>query len=69
MPEGKLTAAQRKVLENAVSGRKLYDGFPSGRSTAGGLTGTMLSLRRRGLIDHTHSITEAGRLALTEQKP
>jgi len=63
----KLTKAGRKVLENAAAGRKLYDGFVSGRSTAGGLSGTVLSLRRHRLIDDTYAITPAGLAALRSQ--
>lgn len=66
---GRLTEAQRRVLENLEADRKSDHGFSSGRSTAGGLTGTFLSLRRRGLITtFPTSITDLGRAALQEQK-
>lgn len=60
----KLTPSMRKVLENLNAGRRANDGFPGGRSVAGGLSGTMVALCRRGLIDLHYHITDAGRAAL-----
>lgn len=57
----RLTKAQTAVLKNAEAGRSLYYGFAPGRSTAGGLTGTCLSLRRRGFLTMGNAITDAGR--------
>ncbi len=68
MPESKpkLTAAQHRVLMNLAADRSPAYGFALGRSTAGGLTGTFASLRRRGFTDRHDSITPAGRAALNE---
>lgn len=52
--------AQRRVLENLAAGRA-SDFHCRTRSDHGGLVGTILSLRKRGWIDHQGEITEAGR--------
>lgn len=64
----KLTPSMRKVLENLSAGRRADDGFAGGRSTAGGLSGTMVGLGRRGFIDQHRAITDAGRAALGRSK-
>ncbi|WP_238925130.1 hypothetical protein [Achromobacter insuavis] len=61
-----LTANQRRVLENLAAGRRA-DAHCSGRSEFGGLTATMASLRRAGLVD-AGGITHAGRWALRASK-
>lgn len=48
--------AGRKVLLNLHGGRNSAHGLQ-----AGGLVATLTSLRRRGLIDHRYTLTEAGR--------
>ena len=59
----KLSEAQRRVLENLSAGRT-SDHHCRTRSDHGGLVGTVLSLRRRGLIGGDGEITDAGRDAL-----
>ncbi|CAB3717809.1 hypothetical protein [Achromobacter marplatensis] len=58
----KLTPNQRRVLENLAAGRRA-DSHCVGRSEFGGLTGTIASLRRAGLMDR-NAITDAGRQAI-----
>lgn len=56
----KLSDAMRAVLRNLSVG-KPADFGQSGMSAAGGLTGTMRALRKRGLVDNNGTITQAGR--------
>ncbi|MGY6273501.1 hypothetical protein ACXIUT_27855 [Achromobacter denitrificans] len=63
----KLTDRQRRVLENLAAGRRA-DSHCVGRSEFGGLTATMASLHRAGLVDR-NGITDAGRAALAAQVP
>lgn len=67
----KLTEAQRRVLKNLAAGRRSDYGFKLGRSTAGGLSGTFLALRRHGFIAldaNEYRITPAGTAALEESR-
>ncbi len=59
----KLTPSQRRVLENLAAGRRA-DSHCSGRSQFGGLTATVASLHRAGLMD-SKGITDAGREAIS----
>jgi hypothetical protein len=60
----KLTAAQRRVLQNLVEGNSPTEGL-SGRSAFGGYFRTRWSLVRAGLVErHADRITDAGRAAL-----
>lgn len=61
----KLTPNQRRVLENLAAGRRA-DAHCVGRSEFGGLTATMASLHRAGLVDRD-GITAAGRAAIAAQ--
>jgi len=67
---GRLSPAQRKVLQNIAAGRAADFGFKPGRSTAGGLSGTFVALFRKGLLEpgapHPGRITEAGRAAMAK---
>lgn len=63
----RLSQAQRRVLENLAAGRRPNDGFALGRSTAGGLSGTRVSLFVRGFIDENYRITPSGRAALAKE--
>lgn len=56
----------RKMLANLAAGRRLGYGFAPGRSTSGGLSGTLLGLRRRGLLDAHNQLTEEGRKAAAQ---
>ncbi len=58
----KLTHNQRRVLTNMASGLRA-DAHCYGRSEFGGLTATMASLHRAGLVDGK-GITDAGRAAI-----
>ena len=60
----KMTAAQSRVLQNLVDGRRATYGL-SGQSEYGGFAATLASLIRRGWIENGE-ITEAGRQALTD---
>lgn len=60
----RLSPAMRKVLENIKAGRDATHGFPGGRSTAGGLSGTFVALHRRRYLDRDGNITAAGEVAL-----
>lgn len=65
----KLTHAMRRVLDNLANGRSHAAGC-FGRSKFGGLTNTMLALRRRGFIAYTvNSVvaTQAGLDALARK--
>lgn len=62
----KLTDRQRRVLKNLATGLRA-DAHCVGRSEFGGLTATMASLYRAGLVDKA-GITEAGRRALDAQQ-
>ena len=59
----KLSANQRRVLLNRISGLPIYH-HCRGRSGYGGLARTVESLRRHGLLDQNNDITELGRDAL-----
>ena len=61
----KLTPNQRRVLENLAAGRRA-DSHCVGRSEFGGLTATLASLHRAGLID-LNGMTDAGREAISPQ--
>lgn len=63
MERYELTGAMEKALLNALRGRQLSDGL-KGRSAHGGLSKTVLALRRRGLLDRQNRITERGTAAL-----
>lgn len=66
----RITPSMRRVLENLAAGRTPTYGFASGRSTAGGLTGTFVALYSRGLIERRDNgrgdpfLTDAGRAVL-----
>lgn len=62
----KLTENQRKVLTNLAAGQRA-DAHCYGQSAFGGLTGTMASLHRAGLLDR-NGITDAGRAAIAAQQ-
>ena len=64
--DAKLTGTQALVIRLAVEGRSLLDGA-RGQAQHGGRATTIYSLIRRGLIDHEHRVTEAGRAALAER--
>lgn len=51
--------AGRKALLNIAAGRRAGFGL-YGMSANGGLCGTMLALRRRGLLDAENNLTEEG---------
>ncbi len=59
-----LTENQKWVLRKACTRGQLAQGCQT-RSDHGGLAVTLLSLRRRGLLDATNQPTESGRLAFT----
>lgn len=58
----KLSPSQMAALRNMANGRPAGYGL-YGRSARGGLSGTIISLHKRGLIDR-EGITDAGREAL-----
>ncbi|MFQ1062195.1 hypothetical protein [Bordetella trematum] len=62
----RLTQNQRRVLENLAAGRSA-DSHCFGRSAFGGLTATIASLHRSGLIDRD-GITDAGRSAISAKQ-
>ena len=59
----KLSPAMKRVLGNIAEGRHPAFGFPPGRSTAGGLSGTFPALYKRGLLGRNGQLTAAGREA------
>lgn len=63
----KPTPTQLHMLENLAAGREATHGFPGGRSMSGGLSGTLVSLHRRGWIEGG-KITDAGRAALRQEQ-
>ena len=65
--DSRLSPAQSAALSKIAAGKRASDGFRS-QSEYGGLTGTLLSLRRRGLLDIHDAITPAGRAALAAQE-
>lgn len=56
----RLTPAMTQIVKNLAHGRHLDSGFATGRSTSGGLTGTVAGLQRRGLLNARHGLTDAG---------
>jgi hypothetical protein len=60
----KISNAQRRVLENLRDGRKAHHHCRN-RSDWGGLTGTITSLHRHGLLDSDGNISAAGLDALS----
>jgi hypothetical protein len=58
-----LSIAQRRVMRNLLAGRSASAGV-EGMSGYGGLQGTLMSLRRRGLLDDDNELTPAGLVAL-----
>lgn len=54
--------AGRRALLNLHRGRPAGHGLYG--TAAGGLQGTLTALRKRGLIDHTEQLTDAGRAML-----
>lgn len=63
----KLTTPQRRVLANLLGGFRASSGLV-GMSEMGGLTRTLWSLRRKGLLDSEDNLTEAGREMATRLK-
>lgn len=59
----RLSDAGAKVLRNLADGRPACIGFV-GRSASGGLSGTLVALRRHGWTGSDGEITDAGREAL-----
>lgn len=55
----KLSPRQFAVLGHAIEGRPLNHGLV-GRAAAGGLDGTIVNLRKRGLLTRDNKITDAG---------
>jgi hypothetical protein len=62
----KPSPAQLAALRNMAAGKRPGYGI-YGNSAHGGLSGTIVSLHRRGWID-TNGITEAGRTALRQKE-
>ncbi len=64
----KLSPTMITVLLNSYLERGPFYGIPGGPSFAGGLTGTMVALRQRGLWG-PGGITEAGRVEAAKHVP
>lgn len=60
MKPKKPTATQRRVLENAVAGRRLDHGREFTQSAAAGWGCSIDSCVRAGWLDRQHQITAAG---------
>lgn len=60
--------AMLAAMRNLAAGKRPNAGL-SGRSAHGGLSGTMVALRRRGWINAEERLTDAGRAALAQAQP
>ena len=64
--DAKLTGTQALVLRLAIEGRSVFEGA-RGQAQHGGRATAIYSLIRRGLIDHKHCVTDAGKAVLAER--
>jgi hypothetical protein len=62
MTDKKPSAAQLAALRNLAAGRSAGHGLV-GRSAHGGLSATIVALHRRGWLDRTGNLTDAGKEA------